>query len=109
VCGGEFTASAATLWQNGAIYDLNTLIPPGSGLTLNVGWDINDGGEITGSAVLPNGNVRAFVLIPCGRNDPDGCQNQLLDRASGTDNLTLAPKKINPSREGLARSYHGGS
>jgi probable HAF family extracellular repeat protein len=109
VCGGEFTASAATLWQNGAIYDLNTLIPPGSGLTLNVGWDINDGGEITGSAVLPNGNVRAFVLIPCDRNDPDGCQNQLLDRASGTDNLTLAPKKINPSREGLARSYHGGS
>ena len=40
---------------------------------------------------------------------PDGCQNQLLDRASGTDNLTLAPKKINPSREGLARSYRGGS
>jgi probable HAF family extracellular repeat protein len=30
------------IWQNGTMYDLNTLIPPGSGLTIFEAFDIND-------------------------------------------------------------------
>jgi probable HAF family extracellular repeat protein len=63
VCGGEVTE--AFLWQNGAIYDLNTLIPAGSSLHLTEAFDINDHGEITGNGILTNGDVHAFLLIPC--------------------------------------------
>jgi hypothetical protein len=52
--------------------DLNTLIPANSGIYLFIATDINDRGEIAGSGVLPNGDVRAVLLTPCGENDSDG-------------------------------------
>jgi len=63
----------AFLWQNGQITDLNTFVPPGSGLQLTVALDINDGGEISGNATLANGDQHAFLLIPC-EGDDDGCR-----------------------------------
>lgn len=39
----------AWLWENGGpIVDLNTLVPPGSNLTLELAENINDRGEISG-------------------------------------------------------------
>jgi hypothetical protein len=56
--------------------DLNTLIPRGSALHLFKGVDINDRGEIAGFGGLSNGDIHAFLLIPCDENHPDS-QNRL--------------------------------
>lgn len=62
----------AVLWERpGPATDLNTLIGSGSGLTLTSATSINDAGEITGQAVLANGDEHAYVLIPRDRR-PDG-------------------------------------
>jgi probable HAF family extracellular repeat protein len=51
-------------WENGSIYDLSSVFPPG-----HFQWSdavfINDSGEIAGNGVLQNGDARAFLLIPC--------------------------------------------
>jgi hypothetical protein len=45
--------------------DLNSLVPAGSTLTLQVAGDINDRGEITGAAFDRNTNTNpAFLAIP---------------------------------------------
>ncbi|HEX6805227.1 MAG TPA: hypothetical protein VF133_16225 [Terriglobales bacterium] len=43
--------------------DLNDLIPPNSGWTLETGYGINDAGQIVGSGTR-NGAVRGFLLTP---------------------------------------------
>jgi probable HAF family extracellular repeat protein len=71
VCGGAPTHGF--LWANGGpMIDLNTLVAPGSGLTLNTPTSINARGEIAGTGTLANGKTHAFVLIPCGKGT-EGC------------------------------------
>ena len=50
IVGTSFGSSGprAFLWQNGALYDLNTLVQPDAPLYLVATGDINDHGEITG-------------------------------------------------------------
>jgi probable HAF family extracellular repeat protein len=44
----------AVLWENDAIFDLNTLVAnPHAGLKLRTAFDINDRGEIAGMATPP--------------------------------------------------------
>jgi probable HAF family extracellular repeat protein len=82
VCGGN--ATHGFLWENGGpAVDLNTLVPPGSGLALSQPTYINDRGEIAGMGVLPSGDTHAFVLIPCGEGD-EGCGGD----AAGTSGAT---------------------
>ncbi|MBN1514847.1 MAG: DUF3466 family protein [Phycisphaerae bacterium] len=57
-------AYRAFLWQNDELIDLNELLPPGSGWVLREAMDINEHGWITGSGVAPNGETRAFLLVP---------------------------------------------
>jgi hypothetical protein len=52
--------------------DLNLFVPTGSGLILTQATFINDRGEITAEGVLPNGDQRAVLLIPCDAGD-EGC------------------------------------
>src|SRR5262249_38411128 len=64
---GFFTS--AVLWENGKIFDLNTLIGPYNGWFLSAAYDINDEGEIVGFgtfAVNPTGPFlgHAFLLKP---------------------------------------------
>jgi probable HAF family extracellular repeat protein len=60
--------SRAFLWQNGAMSDLNTLIPSGSGWILTTATAINDAGQIAGSG-LHAGQPRAFLLTkPIGNS-----------------------------------------
>ena len=47
-----------------AMVDLNTLVLPGSDLTLTGATFINDRGEIAGAGVLPNGDQHAVLLVP---------------------------------------------
>jgi probable HAF family extracellular repeat protein len=63
--------SRAFLWENGVLLDLNTVLPPGSSLTLLYAGDINDTGEITGGFVDSNSVTCgpttagcAFLAIP---------------------------------------------
>jgi probable HAF family extracellular repeat protein len=84
----NFDFDHAILWENGAIFDLNTLIPKNSSLQLAFADDINDLGEVVGMGVPPGvdpSNVltqgHAFLLIPCDENHPgvEGCDYSLVD------------------------------
>lgn len=55
----------AVLWDDGKVIDLNEFVPEDSELTLNEASYINEFGEITGLATLPDGSAHAFLLIPC--------------------------------------------
>ena len=58
----------AFLWENGEMVDLNSLVNPPSDATVFEPSYINNHGEITGNAILPNGDVHAVVLIPNGES-----------------------------------------
>lgn len=57
------------------IVDLNSLIAPASDLQVVSAFDINERGEIAGIGVLPNGEPRAVLLIPCDQEHSgvEGC------------------------------------
>ena len=67
VAGASTTASGtdhAFLYSSGQMLDLNSLIAPGSGLTLTKAYGISDNGYITGIGVTSNGQTHAFLLRP---------------------------------------------
>ena len=57
------TDEAALLWQNGKVYELNKLVPPGSGWKLQNALAINNNGWIVGNGIH-NGIRRGFLLRP---------------------------------------------
>jgi probable HAF family extracellular repeat protein len=67
---------AAFLWQDGTLYNLNSLVQPNPPLDLLETGDINDRGEITGlGCVLPACTVlHTFVAIPAPGSRPAGWQ-----------------------------------
>jgi probable HAF family extracellular repeat protein len=83
----------AFLWENGQMIDLNAFVPASSTLALTQATFINDGGEITAEGVLPNGDQRAILLIPCDENHPDieACDYSLVEESAiATTQATLA-------------------
>jgi len=55
--------------------DLNTLVLPGSDLTLESVAFINDRGEIAGAGVLPtNGATRAVLLVPASKEEIEAAE-----------------------------------
>lgn len=64
--GESETASAprhAFVYRDGAMRDLNDLIVPATGWTLEIAWDVSDSGLIVGTGRL-NGLERSFLLTP---------------------------------------------
>jgi probable HAF family extracellular repeat protein len=106
VVGASFDLSTANvdlhgfLWEDGGpIVDLNTLVPPGSGVTVTNAFDINDRGEIAGNGFLANGDARAVLLIPCDEDhaDVEGCDFDTVDAETATQ---VRPAQITaPSAE----------
>jgi probable HAF family extracellular repeat protein len=94
------TATHAFLWENGGpIVDLNTLVIPGSQLDSAGGFGINDLGEITGDRFLPDGDKRAFILIPCDANHPNvaGRDYSLVDAATVQNSAAPIPAANAPA------------
>jgi probable HAF family extracellular repeat protein len=56
-------AQRAFLYSGGALVDLNSLLPPGSGWELLEATGINDSGQIVGNGVI-NGQTHGFLLSP---------------------------------------------
>lgn len=54
----------AFIYRNAVITDLNTLIPSGSGWTLDFAYDINDNGQIVGIGHNGGSAYRGFLLTP---------------------------------------------
>ena len=54
----------AFFWRDGVMYDLNELIPPGSGWELRSAEDINNAKWIVGYGTAPNGETHGFLLVP---------------------------------------------
>ena len=89
-CDGS--VSHAFLWENGKIVDLNSLISHGSDMQLQVADNINNSGEIAGFGVLPNGDGRAFLLVPCDDKHPgvEGCDYSMMEaRATASVEPTI--------------------
>jgi probable HAF family extracellular repeat protein len=102
-----FVGQHAFLWEHGGpMIDLNTLVPPGSGLQLTYAVAINDRGEIAGFGVPPgvppenyDTQGHAYILIPCDANhaETEGCG----DAAVGTTAATQrTPAPVTPSPSG---------
>ena len=80
--------------NGGPMVDLQTLIPPGSRVTVLYATDINDRGEIVASGVLSNGDGRSVVLIPCDEqhHGVEGCDYSLVDAAAAAK--SPAPRHV---------------
>jgi len=78
----------AFLWENGEIVDLNSLVNPPSDAQMNIPSYINQRGEITGTAILPNGDVHAVLLIPNGECD-SSCESRI---TASQANPSVAPR-----------------
>jgi probable HAF family extracellular repeat protein len=60
----------AFIYSGGLMTDLNTLIPPGSGLFLEDATGINDAGQIVGIGLTPDQSEHAFLLTPDAGSSP---------------------------------------
>jgi len=84
----------AFLEEEGApMVDLNTLIPANSGLYVFIATNIDDRGEIAGSGILPNGDVHAVLLIPCGKDKShgQGCEDAESTPAAAQNSSRFIP------------------
>lgn len=98
----------AYIWENGGpMIDLNTLVPPGSDLTLTEAIYINDRGEIAGDGVLSNGDTHAFLLIPCDEQHPglEGCDYRLVKGNTAATPVTPAPTQKSSARRQIAPAF----
>ena len=82
------------------LVDLNTLVPPDSGLQLVEAEQINDRGEIAADGKDANGTSHAVVLIPCDENHPgiDCDYSQVEERAVAEVALTSPAVRDRSSR-----------
>ena len=100
----NFAYVHAFLWERGSIADLNALISNGSGVQLIAAVGLNERGEIVAQGVLPNGDLHAFLLVPCDENHPniEGCDYSLVEAPAGVAQPIAAIRDV--SSRGLPQS-----
>jgi probable HAF family extracellular repeat protein len=98
----------AILWENGSITDLNTLVRKDGTLHLVFADNINNRGEIAGIGTLPNGDARAYLLVPRGDADFDSIPESVQDIAPpGAASLQRpTPSETATMRALFARRHH---
>jgi probable HAF family extracellular repeat protein len=105
----NFAYVHAFLWERGSIADLNALIPVNSGVQLMAAVGLNERGEIAAQGVLSNGNVHAFILIPCDENHPgvEGCDYSEVEVTTEAPvrSTTTAPTAANLSAAEMMMRY----
>jgi probable HAF family extracellular repeat protein len=95
----DFTSKRAFLWENGGpMVDLNTLVRSPSGLQLISAVDINDRGEIVAEGLLPNGDSRAALLIPCDENHfgIEGCDYSMAEATATATVSRMQTTSLSP-------------
>jgi probable HAF family extracellular repeat protein len=105
VCGGPYLH--AFLWEHGSIVDLNTLVPPGSGVQLTLANYINESGEITAAGLLSNGDNHSFLLIPCDEHHPgiEGCDYSMAAGEVASVRPAQQERKLPPGSALWQRGY----
>ena len=109
------------LWENGGpIVDLQTLVLPGSDVTIGETLFINDAGEISGFGTNSNGDQRGLLLIPCDENHPGVCDDYSMigapasqtssptaeSSAPATQHNESLEDTVNPLRNRFGRGSH---
>ncbi|HXB67910.1 MAG TPA: hypothetical protein VNY05_06690 [Candidatus Acidoferrales bacterium] len=86
----------AFLRQNGAMADLNTLIPSGSPLFLMLASSINSSGEIVGLAFQPStGDLHGFLATPRSGEDVGDSESDLAaPAAQGLASPMVLPENV---------------
>ena len=112
-CGG---INHGFLWENGGpIVNLQTLVLPGSDVTISETNYINDAGEISGFGTNSNGDQRAILLIPCDEKHPGQCQDYSMievatPQTSEQETISQGSESPagtdNPSRNRFGRGYN---
>jgi probable HAF family extracellular repeat protein len=64
-----YSGSAAFVYRNGGIYDLNSMVAASSGWQLDQAYGVNDTGQIVGTGVF-QGQSHAFLLNPINQSGP---------------------------------------
>ena len=67
----DFSQQHAFLWKDGAMVDLNDLLPKGSPWMLQSAFGINAAGQIAGQGLI-NDEVHAFLATPCHHHEGRG-------------------------------------
>jgi probable HAF family extracellular repeat protein len=81
VVGASFDANfvfRAVLWQNGKPTDLNSLLPAGSPLYLQLAASVNSSGEIIGFGQTSKGEIHGFLATP---NNDENARESVLPSA----------------------------
>jgi probable HAF family extracellular repeat protein len=97
-------STRASLWERGgSMVDVNALVSSDSGIYVTYALAINVQGEIGGKGVLPNGDERAVLLIPCDEHHPGvaGCDYSLVDATAATRRIA-APVIQRPSIKAMS-------
>jgi probable HAF family extracellular repeat protein len=114
-------SGGSVLWEHGAMFDLNTLIPANSDLLLDNTFAINDRGEIAGFG-LPSGCTldtlcgHAFVLIPCEKehSNDEGCESEdatapaIQGNPATTNKIATAAMEVSLTPREIAARIHRG-
>ena len=93
------------LWENGSIFDLGALILGGTDIAFQEAFDINDRGEIAAVGMLPNGDLRAVLLVPASENEIAAA-----DASSAAKAAPAAPHRVvTTSRDSAFGGRNGAS
>ena len=97
-CIFDVTSLTAVISERGGpLVDLNTLIPPNSGVQLRNATNINDRGEIVVYATFPDGNKTLALLIPCNSDGPEACENSALPSQAVRQAFVMPTPKVQSS------------